>query len=111
MTAYDYYKLFVGEIGISRREFLYEIDAWEANLINEGYLRRNALFYQLLRINAWASAYCMDNPKKVGPQDFFHLYIDDFKDDDNHQGMSKKDYDQLQQEMRDHNQRIKKNHG
>lgn len=109
MTAYDYYQLFVGEIGMSRHEFLYEVDAWEANLINEGYLRRNALFYQLLRINAWASAYCMGNPEKVGPQDFFHLYVDDLKLDEQHQGISKEDYDQLQQEMRDYNQRIKNN--
>ena len=40
MTANDMYQLFVGEIGIPRREFLYEICFWEARRIFRGYRNR-----------------------------------------------------------------------
>ena len=72
------YQLFVGEIGISRREFLYEIKAWEARRIIKGYQRRNILHYQLQRMQVWASMFCMGNPEKKSPTDIFHLYFDDF---------------------------------
>ena len=34
---------------------------WEIMLIIQGYRRRNVLQYQLQRIQAWASAFCMGN--------------------------------------------------
>ena len=76
------YQLFVGEIGISRREFLYEIKAWEARRIIKGYQRRNILHYQLQRMQVWASMFCMGNPEKKSPTDILHLYFDDFDKDE-----------------------------
>ncbi len=51
---------------------------WEILLTIQGYRRRNVLQYQLQRITAWASAFCMGNKNNVQPQDFLHLYIDDY---------------------------------
>ena len=70
--------MFVGEIGIPRREFLYEIRGWEARRILKGYQRRNILMYQLQRMQIWASMFCMGNPEKKTPSDILHLYFDDF---------------------------------
>lgn len=41
MTAYDLYELFVGEIGLPRKEYLYDIRYWEAQRILNGYNRRH----------------------------------------------------------------------
>ena len=75
------YQLFVGEIGIPRREFLYEIRGWEASRIMKGYQRRHVLMYQLQRMQVWASIFCMGNPEKKTPLDIFHLYFDDWDKD------------------------------
>lgn len=48
----------------------------------QGYRRRGVLQYQLQRITAWASAFCMGNKNNVQPQDFLHLYFDDYKSDE-----------------------------
>lgn len=69
--------MFVGEIGRSRREFLYDITFWEARRIVKGYRRRHILKYQLMRINIWASMFCMGNPDRKQPEDIFKLYFDD----------------------------------
>jgi len=47
MTAYDMYETFVGEIGIPRREFLFDIRFWEARRILRGYANRHR--------NLWSS--------------------------------------------------------
>ena len=60
-----------------RREFLYDIKFWEANRIYRGYRRRNILQYQLQRIQAWASMFCMGNPDRKRPTDIVKLYFDD----------------------------------
>ena len=72
----------MGEIGISRREFLYDINFWEAMHIQRGYRKRHILQYQLQRMQMWASLFCMGNPEKKSPTDILHLYFDDFDKDD-----------------------------
>lgn len=90
--------MFVGEIGMPRNEFLYDIRAWEARRIIRGYRKRRVLQYQLQRIQAWASMFCMGNPQKVAPNDIFHLYFDD-DDDKCSAGISDDDAARLQAEM------------
>jgi len=51
---------------------------WEILLIIQGYRRRNVLQYQLQRIQAWASAFCMGNKEGKRPQDLIDLYIDHY---------------------------------
>ena len=89
--------MFVGEIGISRREFLYEIKAWEARRIMKGYQRRHVLMYQLQRMQVWASMFCMGNPEKKSPTDILHLYFDDFDKDE--APISEDEIRQMQEEM------------
>ena len=72
MTANDLYELFVGTIGIPRREFLYEIRYWEARRIAVGYTKRSAVEKQLQRLTAY-SVYFMfrENPDRKTPSGWF----------------------------------------
>jgi hypothetical protein len=49
MTAYDLYQLFVGEIGIPRHEFLYELQYWELVKIAKGYQARSRNMWSAIR--------------------------------------------------------------
>lgn len=53
MTASDLYELFVGEIGIPRREFLYDISLWEARRIYRGYRKRYRDLWSAARWHAY----------------------------------------------------------
>ena len=71
---------------------------WEILLIIQGYRRRNVLQYQLQRIQAWASAFCMGNKEGKRPQDLVDLDIDHYIDEDDDQ-LSQQEVDDLQAEM------------
>jgi hypothetical protein len=62
MTANDLFQLFVGEIGIPRREFLYDICFWEARRIIRGYRNRYRDMWTAMRWHAFnlmsAMPYC-----------------------------------------------------
>lgn len=49
--------MLVGEVGIPRREFLYELSWWEARRIMRGYTRRDRITKELLRLNAYCSLF------------------------------------------------------
>jgi hypothetical protein len=67
----------VGEIGIPRREFLYDILYWEAEAIIRGYKRRNVLLYQLQRVTAYSAYFSMrENKAGKSPQQWLPLYFD-----------------------------------
>lgn len=67
-------------------------------LIIQGYRRRNVLQYQLQRIQAWASAFCMGNKDGKRPQDLIDLYIDHYIDETEEQ-LTQQEVDDLQAEM------------
>ncbi len=67
-------------------------------LIIQGYRRRNVLQYQLQRIQAWASAFCMGNKEGKRPQDLIDLYIDHYIDETEEQ-LTQQEVDDLQAEM------------
>ena len=71
---------------------------WEILLIIQGYRRRNVLQYQLQRIRAWASAFCMGNKEGKRPQDLVDLYIDHYIDESEEQ-LTQQEVDDLQAEM------------
>ena len=71
---------------------------WEILLIIQGYRRRNVLQYQLQRIQAWASAFCMGNKDGKRPQDLVDLYIDHYIDESEEQ-LKQQEVDDLQAEM------------
>ena len=70
----------MGEIGIPRREFLYDLRFWEVRRIIAGYRKRDRLKLQLLAECAYASLYSMRDPKGKTPADLFPGIFDE--DDD-----------------------------
>lgn len=67
----------MGEIGIPRREFLYELRFWEVRRIIRGYRRRNRLTNQLLAECAYASIHAMRDPKGKTVKDLFPALFED----------------------------------
>jgi hypothetical protein len=78
---------------------------WEILLIIQGYRRRNVLQYQLQRIQAWASAFCMGNKGGKRPQDLVYLYIDHYIEEGEEQ-LTKEEQDEILAEIRAENERI-----
>ena len=63
--------MLVGEIGIDRRAFLYDLRYWEVLRIIKGYRRRDLLKLQMLAECVYASIYTMRDPKGMTPQKMF----------------------------------------
>ena len=63
--------MLVGEIGIDRRAFLYDLRYWEVLRIIKGYRRRDWLKLQMLAECVYASIYTMRDPKGMTPQKMF----------------------------------------
>ena len=79
---------------------------WEILLTMQGDRRRNVLQYQLQRITAWTSAYCMGNKNNVQPQDFLHLYCDDYVEPSETEAqLTQQDIDEMQAEIEAENAR------
>ena len=72
----------MGEIGIPRREFLYELRFWEVRRIIRGYRRRDWLKYQLMAECVYAVTYAMRNPEGKTVADMFPMLFEDDDDDD-----------------------------
>lgn len=72
--------MFVGEIGIPRREFLYDLKFWEVRRIIRGYRKRGKIFRQLLAENVYASTFAIRSAEGKKVQDMFPSIFDD--DDD-----------------------------
>lgn len=68
----------MGEIGITRREFLYEMRWWEILMASRGYNRRNILTHQLLRLAGYSAFYAFrENKEGKEPQQWVPLWFDD----------------------------------
>ena len=78
---------------------------WEILLIIQGYRRRNVLQYQLQRIQAWASAFCMGNKDGKRPQDLVDLYIDHYIEESEEQ-LTKEEQEDLLADIAAENARI-----
>ena len=93
------YQLVVGEIGISRHEFLYEVTFWEARRIIRGYRKRDRFTQQLLAEIFEAAKYA--NPyRKHDGKSARDLFPQIFEDDDEDETMlSDDDISELQADM------------
>ena len=78
---------------------------WEILLIIQGYRRRNVLQYQLQRIQAWASAFCMGNKEGKQPQDLVYLYFDHYIEEGEAQ-LTKEEQEDLLADIAAENARI-----
>jgi hypothetical protein len=94
--------LLVGEIGVSRHEFLYDLRFWEVDAIIRGYRRRNRLMHQLLAEIVYTTTYSMRDPNGKTVEGMFPMLFDD-DDDSDESIMTKEDSDELQQLMEDLN--------
>ena len=92
----------MGEIGVPRREFLYELRFWEVDAIIKGYRRRNRLTHQLLAEIVYTTMYINRDPKGKTLEGMFSMLFDD-DDDSDEPIMTKEDSDELQQLMVDLN--------
>ena len=93
----------MGEIGITRSEFLYDLRFWEVDAIIKGYRRRNRLTHQLLAEIVYTTTYSMRDPKGKTVEGMFPMLFDDDDDDSDEPIMTKEDSDELQQLMEDLN--------
>ena len=88
----------MGEIGIPRREFLYDIRFWEVRRIIRGYRQRDRLKHQLMAECVYAATYAMRDPKGKTVADMFPMLFDN-DDDDDEPPISEEDVAELQAEM------------
>ena len=82
----------MGEIGIPRHEFLYELTWWEINSIIRGYRKRNRLTNQLLAESVYATIHVMRDPQGKTVADMFPQL---FKNDDDYENSPLTDEDAL----------------
>jgi hypothetical protein len=98
----------VGEIGIPRREFLYDLRFWEVRRIVRGYRNRDRLKHQLMAECAYAAMFAMRDPKGKTPRDIFpSLFQDDDNDATDSAPIDDKEVARLRQMMREENERLK----
>lgn len=88
----------MGEIGIPRREFLYDLRFWEVRRIIRGYRRRDWLNHQLMAEIVYAATFSMRDPKGKTVSDMFPMLFDDDEEDDE-PPITKEDVADLQQLM------------
>lgn len=97
----------MGEIGIQRREFLYDIRFWEVRRIIRGYRKRNRLTNQLLAESVYATIHVMRDPKGKTPRDFFpSLFPTDDADATDSAPISSSEVERLRAMMREENARL-----
>lgn len=90
----------VGEIGIPRHEFLYEIKYWEVLRIVRGYRRRGRLRDQLIAECVYAALFSMRDPKGKTVKDLFpEIFEDDEADAGEADTITDEDVAFLQAEM------------
>lgn len=97
----------MGEIGIPRHEFLYDLRFWEVRRIIRGYRNRDRLTHQLLAECAFAAMFAMRDPKGKTPRDIFPSIFP--TDDDDTTDSAPIDADEvarLRQMMREENARL-----
>ena len=99
----------MGEIGIPRREFLYDLQYWETFSIIEGYRKRDRIKLQLLAQVVYSSMYTMRDPQGKRASDLFPQLFED--DDEWESPISEEEANELAEEMRRMNQELAKNSG
>ena len=84
----------MGEIGLPRREFLYDIKFWEARRILRGYRKRGKIFMQLLAENVYASTFAFRGSEGKTVKDMFPSLFEE--DRDMGPGITQEERDELQ---------------
>ena len=98
----------MGEIGIPRREFLYDLRFWEVRRIIRGYRCRDLLKHQLMAECVYAATYAMRDPNGKTVADMFPMLFD-YDDDDDEPPISAEKVAEFQAEMNAINSQTDKN--
>ena len=96
----------MGEIGIPRREFLYDLQFWEVRRIVRGYRRRDRLKNQLMAECAYAAIFAMRDPKGKTARDLFPAIFEDDDNNDEPVMLSDDDIAELQADMAAWNEQV-----
>ena len=97
----------MGEIGITRREFLYDIRFWEVRRIIRGYRQRDRLKHQLIAECAYNAMYSMRDSQGKTVEDMFPMLFDD--DDEDEPPISEEDVADMQADMEAFEKYLKQN--
>ena len=98
----------MGEIGIPRREFLYDLRFWEVRRIIRGYRRRDLLKHQLMAECVYAAIHVMRDPQGKTVADMFPMLFD-YDDDNDEPPLTKEDVEDLQAFMKAYNRQTDEN--
>lgn len=98
----------MGEIGLTRREFLYDIQYWEVVRIIRGYRRRDTLKHQLIAVCAHAAMFATRDPEGKKPADMFPFLFEDEDEDEDTPILSDEEIDDLRALMRANNKKAEK---
>lgn len=97
----------MGEIGIPRREFLYDLRFWEVRRIIRGYCNRDRLKHQLMAECAYAAMFATRDPNGKTVRDIFpSIFQDDDNDANDTSPIDDKEVARLRQLMREENARL-----
>jgi len=99
----------VGEIGIPRREFLYDLRFWEVRRIVRGYRQRDRLKHQLIAECVYAATYAMRDPKGKTVSDMFPMFFEEDDDDYDEPPISEEDVADMQADMEAFEKYLKQN--
>ena len=97
----------MGEIGIPRHEFLYDLCFWEVRRIIRGYRNRDRLKHQLMAECAFAAMFAMRDPKGKSAADVFPSLFND-EDEDDTPPLSEEEVEDLQDLMNNLNDKSTK---
>ena len=97
----------MGEIGLPRREFLYDIRFWEARRIIRGYRKRGKIFMQLLAENVYASTFAFRGSNGKTVKDYFPIFFDD-NDEDIEPPLSEEEQRELEELIKNENAKLLK---
>ena len=93
----------MGEIGIPRHEFLYDLRFWEVRRIIRGYRQRDRLKHQLIAECTYAAMFAMRDPKGKTVEDLFPMLFEDDDDDYDEPPISEKEVADMQALMKAYN--------
>ena len=89
----------MGEIGIPRREFLYDLRFWEVRRIVRGYRNRDRLKHQLMAECAYAAMFAMRDPKGKTVADIFPMLFENDDDEEMEPTLTDKECARLQADI------------
>lgn len=101
------YTLLVGEIGIPRREFLYDLRLWEIRAIVRGYRRRAALTWEPARWQSYIWLRARGAKEYHRPQDVLKFPWE-LERGETSEPISDEEVERIREQIREENARLQK---